>query len=149
MNNNARAVSRTALGAILALAIIGTACTSGSSTRSPVATGPSSTTSLSGGGFSIGEIKRLPGGTPVPTDVRTLKSATCADGRLAVQTDRELVVGQMDCAQMVPTEFLNRFLNKPVAISYNGQRLRIETANDGTLEFTVTNAAIGAGNASP
>jgi hypothetical protein len=137
------------LAAIGAVAVIVIACTSGGTTKSPVAPRATSATTGSGGGFSIGEIKRLPGGTAVPTDVRTLKSAVCSDGRLVVQTDRESIGGQMDCAQMVPAEFLNRFLNKPVAISYNNQRLRIETANEGTLEFTVNNAAIGAANASP
>jgi len=143
------------LAAVGAVAVIAIACTSGGSSKSPVAAGatgaPSATrsSSPSAGGFSIGEIKRLPGGTAVPTDVRTLMSAICTDGRLVVRTDRESIVGQMDCAQMVPAEFLNRFLNKPVAISYTNQRLRIETASEGTLELTVTNAAVGAGNASP
>jgi hypothetical protein len=137
------------LVAIAAVGVIAIACTSGVSSKSPVATGPSSSTTVSAGGFGIGAIKHLAGGTAVPTDVRTLKSAICTDGRLVVQTDRESVVGQMDCAQMPPSQILSGFLNKPVAISYNNQRLRIETANEGTLEFTVTSAAIGAGNVSP
>ena len=134
------------LAAIAALAVVAAACTSGDSTKSPAAT--TASTANSGGGFSIGEIKRLPGGTAVPTDVRTLKSAICSDGRLVVQTDRESVVGQMDCSQMVPPQVVDRFRGKPVAISYTNQRLRIESASEGTVELTVANAAIGAGNAS-
>jgi len=151
----ARHAGRMPLAAIGAVAVIAIACTSGGSSKSPVAAGATGATSAtrssspSGGGFSIGEIKRLPGGTAVPTDVRTLMSATCADGRLVVRTERESVVGQMDCSQMIPPQVVDRFRGKPVAISYNNQRLRIESVSEGTVELTVMNAAIGAGNASP
>src|SRR5207248_1998607 len=96
---------------------------------SPAATTASTTNS--GGGFSIGEIKRLPGGTAVPTDVRTLKSAICTDGRLVVQTDRESVVGQMDCSQMVPPQVVDRFRGKPVAIGYNGTPTKMRNCEEG------------------
>jgi hypothetical protein len=143
-----RVITLTTSVSLLALVTLATSCGSSAGSKSPVATRASSTV-RSSGGFSIGEIKRLPGGTAVPNDARTLMSATCTDGRLVVQTDRESVVGQMDCSQMIPAQVVDRFRGKPVAISYNNQRLHIESASEGTVELTVTNAAIGAGDVSP
>jgi hypothetical protein len=136
------------LGAIVVGAALAAACSSGDGGGG--STAQSTSAAVDGqGSFAIGEIKRLPGGTAVPTDARTLVDATCSDGRLVLRTDRESVFGQMDCAQMIPPPTLVKFRGKQVAISYRAQRLRIESATEGTVEFTVTNATIGTGDVAP
>ena len=124
------------------------ACSSGNGRGGPYGGRPAATF-VGSAGFAIGEIKRLPGGTAVPTDARTLVSAACDAGRLVVKTDRESVVGEMDCNLMIRRDVVDKFRGKAVAISYNGQRLRIESASEGTVEMTVSNATVGTGDVAP
>ncbi len=134
---------------ILCLAFAAGCGSGGGGSVGSTGVGRATATFVGSGGFAIGEIKRLPGGTAVPTDARTLVSAACSEGRLVVKTDRESVIGQMDCSQMIPPQFVDKFRGKPVALSYNGQRLRLESASEGTVEMTVSNATVGTGDVSP
>ena len=132
-----------------AIAGLGFVMACGSGSGAGTNGGRATSTFVGSGGFAIGEIKRLPGGTAVPTDARTLVSAACEGGRLVVKTDRESVVGEMDCSRMIPPDVVDKFRGKPIAVSYTGQRLRIESASEGTVELTVMNATVGAGDVSP
>lgn len=86
-------------------------------------------------GESLGSIERLPGGTPVPTDVRTFLSAQCADGTLVLRTNQEEIASPMDCSQMLPEGVLARFIGQPVAIRAQDGRLVVENASAGTMDF--------------
>jgi|SRR5581483_2351282 len=141
----ARAAAAATAIAALAVAL---ACSS-SSGGGTAGGGRATATFVGSGGFSIGEIKRLPGGTAVPTDTRKLVSATCDAGRLVVKTDRESILGEMDCSRMIPPQVVDRFRGKEIAVRYSGQRLRIESASEGTVELTVSNATVGTGDVSP
>lgn len=86
-------------------------------------------------GESLGEIERLPGGTPVSTDVRTLLSADCTDGTLTLRTSQEQITSPMDCGQMFPDAVVVRFVGQPVAIRAQDGRLIVENEASGTLNF--------------
>lgn len=86
-------------------------------------------------GDSLGEIERLPGGTPVSTDVRTLLSANCVDGVLTLRTSQEQITSPMDCGQMFPDPVIVRFIGQPVAIRAQDGRLVVENETSGTLNF--------------
>jgi hypothetical protein len=86
-------------------------------------------------GESLGSIDRLPGGTPVSIDVRTLMSARCENGTLILRTNREEITSPMDCGQMLPESIVARFISEPVAIRAQDGRLVVESATKGTLDF--------------
>jgi len=86
-------------------------------------------------GDSLGEIERLPGGTPVATDVRTLLSADCVDGTLTLRTSQEQITAPMDCGQMFPDTIVVRFIGQPVAIRAENDRLIVENETAGTMNF--------------
>jgi hypothetical protein len=89
-------------------------------------------------GESLGSIERLPGGTPVPTDVRTLLGAECVNGVLILRTGREQITATMDCQQMLPEGVIAEFLGKPVAIRAQDGRLIVESDTAGTMDFAAT-----------
>lgn len=86
-------------------------------------------------GESLGAIDRLPGGTPVPQDVRTLLSAQCDNGVLVLRTNEEEIASPMDCVQMLPEGVVARFIGQPVAIRAQDGRLIVESATAGTMDF--------------
>jgi hypothetical protein len=86
-------------------------------------------------GESLGSIDRLPGGTPVSTDVRTLMSARCENGMLVLRTNREEITSPMECGQMLPESVVARFISQPVAIRAEDGRVIVESATQGTMSF--------------
>ena len=86
-------------------------------------------------GESLGEIERLPGGTPVATDVRTLLSAQCSDGVVTLRTSQEQITSPMDCGQMFPETVVVRFIGQPVVINAQDGRLIVENDVVGTMNF--------------
>lgn len=86
-------------------------------------------------GESLGEIERLPGGTPVATDVRTLLSVQCAGGVLTLRTSQEQITSPMDCEQMFPETVVVRFIGQPVVINAQDGRLIVENDVVGTMNY--------------
>lgn len=84
---------------------------------------------------TLGAITRLPGGTPVPLDTRTLESLTCNVDTLTLRTDRETLTAPMTCDRMLPEAITSRFIGKRVAIRYERERLIIESATEGSMEL--------------
>lgn len=95
-------------------------------------------------GQTLGRIDRLPGGTAVPVDVRTMLGAECEDGVLTFRSNLETILADMNCDQMLPLSITERFFGKPVAITYRENRLIVENDVTGTLEFPVSNARVAA-----
>lgn len=93
-------------------------------------------------GESLGGIERLPGGTPVATDVRTLLAATCADGRLTLRTSLEEVTAKMDCGQMLPPSIVDQFVGQPVVVRADKGRIIVENATAGTMNFPASDARV-------
>jgi len=125
-------VSRlTALTLLIALIVTASACKIGRDTSD---NGDDADARLESG-ESLGSIERLPGGTPVPTDVRTLLSARCDNGVLVLRTNQEEITSPMDCGQMLPEGVVSRFIGQPVAIRAQDGRLVIENATAGTMDF--------------
>lgn len=125
---------RTVVAAIFALALLASACSSGDGDS-----GTPESRSLSEGD-TIGRIERLPGGTPVASDVRTLIALSCEAATLLVRTDEETITAPMPCDRLPPPSVVERFAGQPVAIAYAGGRLKIENETAGTLEFPVDGA---------
>lgn len=123
--------ARVLLTLLLAVAVLAGACKIG---RDKSDDAPSDGDVLQSG-ESLGEIERLPGGTPVSTDVRTLLSADCVDGTLTLRTSREQITSPMDCGQMFPDPVIVRFVGQPVAIRAQDGRLIVENETSGTLNF--------------
>ena len=89
-------------------------------------------------GESLGSIDRFPGGTQVPVDPRTFLEATCADGLLTIRTASETITADMDCEQMLPQENIDLFVDEPVAIRYESERLIVESPAVGTMNLPAT-----------
>lgn len=91
-------------------------------------------------GETLGAIERLPGGTPVLSDVRTFINLNCREGLMTLRTNAEIITGRMDCGQMPPQSIVDQFTGRPVAITYGEGRLRIESPEAGTLDLPVADA---------
>lgn len=100
-------------------------------------------------GESLGEIQRLPGGTPVATDVRTLLAATCADGRLTLRTSLEELTANMDCGQMLPASIVDQFVGQPVVVRADEGRIIVENATAGTMNFPASDARVAEAAGAP
>jgi hypothetical protein len=125
-------IARVALVVLCAFAITGTtACKIGRDKGDD----PPANGELLESGDSLGAIERLPGGTPVATDVRTLLAADCADGTLTLRTSQEQITSPMDCGQMFPDTIVVRFVGQPVAIRAEDGRLIVENETAGTMNF--------------
>lgn len=98
---------------------------------------------------SLGSIERLPGGTPVATNVRTLLGVSCIDDTLQIRTNLEAITATMECERMFPAAVIDNFVSKPVAITYRGERLFIESTDEGSLEFPAKDPTVVATNATP
>jgi hypothetical protein len=122
-----RPTARIAALAVIAFAIGGGACHSGSKPKPPTATTPVAD------GESIGKIERSAGGTAVVTDIRTLLTLSCGDGQLTLKTNLETLTGGMDCSRMVGQSIADRFLGQPVAVTYTGGAVQIENPAAGTI----------------
>lgn len=90
----------------------------------------------------IGGITRLPGGTAIPSDLRTLASLGCADETLTLVTERETLTAAMPCDRMLPESITARFVGKEVAIRYDDDRLIVESTTEGTMEFPSDRPAV-------
>ncbi len=102
-----------------------------------------------GDGGSLGSIDRLPGGTPVATNVRTLLGVSCTGETLQIRTNLEAITATMECDRMFPAAVIDNFVSKPVAITYNDERLIVESADEGTLEFPAKDPTVAETNATP
>jgi hypothetical protein len=91
-------------------------------------------------GETLGAIERLPGGTPVLSDVRTFINLNCRDGLVTLRTNAEVITGRMDCGQTPPQSIVDQFTGRPIAMNYEEERLRIESPEVGTLDLPVTDA---------
>lgn len=91
-------------------------------------------------GETLGAIERLPGGTPVLSDVRTFINLNCRDGLMTLRTNAEVITGRMECGQTPPQSIVDQFTGRTIAISYAEGRLRIESPEAGTLDLPVTDA---------
>ena len=116
-----------AVGCIIVAALALAAC-SGDDDAGPADGSPRADVTLAA-------ITRLPGGTPVPLDTRTLQSLTCNVDTLTLQTDREALTAPMTCDRMLPESITSRFIGKTVAIRYERERLIIESATEGSMEL--------------
>lgn len=90
----------------------------------------------------IGGITRLPGGTAIPSDLRTFVSIACAEETLTLVTDRETLTAAMPCDRMLPESITARFVGKDIAIRYEDDRLIVESATEGTMEFPSERPAV-------
>ena len=100
-------------------------------------------------GDTLGKIERLPGGTAVPTDVRTLLDVSCTTDILSLRTNRELVTGEMPCDRLLPESIIQRFLGQPVAVRYDDGRIIVENETAGTMELPVESPRLQVSNAAP
>ena len=100
-------------------------------------------------GEMLGKIDRLPGGTAVASSVITLLTVSCLNGDAIVKTNLQLIVGKMDCAQLIPQATLERFYGQAVSIGYAAGRLRIDSISAGTIDLPVKDATIAKVNAAP
>jgi hypothetical protein len=100
-------------------------------------------------GEEIGKVQRSAGGTAAIEGVRTLLALTCREKQLIVTTNKESITAGMDCQQQPPQAALDRFLGRPVAVTYAGGRLRIENPSAGTLELPAADASITETHATP
>ena len=78
----------------------------------------------------------------IPSDARTLTSITCANETLTLVTDRETLTAAMPCERMLPEAITSRFIGKEVAIRYEDERLIVESAAEGTMEFPSERPAV-------
>ncbi|HEY8172995.1 MAG TPA: hypothetical protein VIH21_07895 [Dehalococcoidia bacterium] len=108
-----------------------------------------STPETLGEGQSLGKIDRLPGGTPVATDVRTLLTLECATDTLVLRTNIEALTAAMPCDRMLPSAVIEQFLGKPVAITYENARLKVANETVGTIELPSDEPRITAIDATP
>ena len=100
-------------------------------------------------GETIGRVERGSAGTP-ESSVRTLLSASCADGRLLVRTNADAITAVSDCATPIPQSTLDQLLGQPAVVTYTGDRLVIESAGTGVkLELPAKNAVVGAIRGAP
>jgi hypothetical protein len=100
-------------------------------------------------GESLGSIDRLPGGTPVATDVRTLLSAECANERLTLRTNVEQLRASLPCERMLPASIVDQFIGKPVAIRYEDERLKVSNDAVGVMELPSSEPEVEATDAAP
>ena len=100
-------------------------------------------------GATLGKIDRLPGGTAVASNVITLLAVSCLNGDVIVKTNLQLIVGKMDCAQLIPQATIERFYGQAVTVGYAAGRLRIDSVSAGTIDLPVKDATIANVNAAP
>jgi len=100
-------------------------------------------------GESLGSIERLPGGTPVSTDVRTLLAVECTNETLVVRTNAESLSAAMPCDRMLPAAIVDQFIGKTVAIKYEGERLKITNESVGGMELPSKEPRIVPADATP
>lgn len=100
-------------------------------------------------GESLGSIDRLPGGTAVATETRTLLTLFCEGETVIVRTSAETLTATMPCDRMLPASVLEGFIGTEVAISYDESRLIIATESAGSLELPANEPVIGAPDATP
>jgi hypothetical protein len=125
-------------GVLLAAAALFAACDDSSPGDDVLITTP---TAAPAEGTSIGKIDRFPGGTAVITSDHTLISITCQTEQLVMTTSVAVFTGDMPCDRMVPADVVERFVQKPITITIDGGRLKIENPESGTLDFPATNVA--------
>lgn len=142
MTHTFRALTTLLLIATLALALAG--CSRGGDKDGDTPNGDAF-----GDGGSLGKIERLPGGTPVATNVRTLLGVSCTGETLQIRTNLEAITATMPCDRMFPASVIDTFVSKPVAITYKDQRLIIESATEGTLEFPASDPTVAETNVAP
>ena len=90
-----------------------------------------------GDGEALGRIERLPGGTPVADSARLIEEIGCTGDELTVRTSQETLRTALPCDRLFDEATLPPFSGTAVAIRYEDQRLIIESAAAGTLEFSV------------
>lgn len=138
-----RAWLNIAIAAALTATFAAAACRSGTDAPRP----PGATTLEDGG--ELGSIERLPGGTAVASDVRTLLSASCIDNVLYLRTSAELVTASMPCDRMVPQAIIDKFVSQTIAVRYADARLTMESVTAGTVEFPATDPKVMPNDATP
>lgn len=100
-------------------------------------------------GESLGSIDRLPGGTAVVSEVRTLLTMECTNERLTVRTNLEQLTAALPCDRMLPAAVIEQFIGKPVAIRYENERLKVANDTVGTIELPASEPEVVATNATP
>ncbi len=104
-------------------------------------------------GEMIGRIERLAGGTAMATNPRTLLDAVCNDRTLTITTNRETVTARMDCSHMFLAPVVEKYIGRPVAISYSGKthslRVEGETADTVGMVFPVSKPRVTPNDAPP
>ncbi len=110
---------------------------------------PTSITRALAPGETIGRVDRASAGTPA-SDVRTLLSVECKDGRLTVRTNVDVIEAADSCATPIPQSTLDQLFGLPAVLTYTGDRLVIENAARGVkLDLPATNATLGAVHGTP
>lgn len=100
-------------------------------------------------GDQLGSIDRLPGGTAVASNVRTLLTVSCDGDVLNIRTNLESITADMPCDRLFPQTVIDKFIAKPVAISFGGGRLKVESDIEGTLDFPAEDPRVSDLNATP
>jgi hypothetical protein len=89
---------------------------------------------------TIGKIDRFPGGTAVVSSEHNLVGISCEAGAVTMTTSAGVFSGSMDCAAMPPSETIDRFVGKAVAITISETRLKIENPEAGSLDLPASGA---------
>jgi hypothetical protein len=100
-------------------------------------------------GESLGTFDRLPGGTAVPVDVRTLLALECTNDRLVLRTNLESLTASMPCERMLPASFTERFIGQPVSIRYENERLKVDNPVVGSIELPADEPQVTTNDATP
>ncbi len=92
-------------------------------------------TVAAGGEATFGAIERFPGGTAVVTSPHTLVAITCDGTTVTMTTTAATFTGTMDCSAMPPADIIGRYIDRAVAITIGGGRLKIENPDAGSLDL--------------
>lgn len=134
------------LATVITLVEILSACRSNATPRPTSATSRSQT----GDSQSLGRIDRSGGGTAVASDGRLFVSLSCVSGNLTLRTNLEVVHASMDCARVVPQSIIDRFVSQPVAVTYAGRAITIDSPTAGTIVLSeVKDFSVSSADATP
>ena len=122
------------LAIVSALAVFVAACSDSSADDVRVTT----PTGSPGAEATYGAIEHLPGGTAVVTSPHTLVAITCDGMTVTMTTTAATFTGAMDCTAMPPAEIIARYIDKTIAITIGGGRLKIENPEVGSLDLPAT-----------
>jgi len=129
--------------AMCAIAVAGVACKTGRDKSGGPEPG------VLGDGTTLGEIERLPGGTPVSQDVRTLLTLECVNNVVTLRTSAEQITFGMGCEQMLPEATIAGFIGQPVVIGVKDGRLSITNPTAGTMDFPADKPRVAATERAP